>query len=311
MTGVSVVVPTFDGEAFVGEALESILAQQHEPLEVIVCDDGSTDGTLAILASFGRRIHVLRQTNAGVSAARNRAAEQARGELIAFLDQDDLWEPEHLRVQVELLDRRGECGLAYADSRVIDATGAPHDLRSQHLRFAEGRIFEPLLQGNFIPIETLVMRHELFRDLGGFRTDYTLLEDYELCLRAARRTRAALTPRPLARYRVHGRNVTYDMEGILREYVRALEEVSTLDLTAGESAQAGAALRRRHAELAWYALRRLDLREADLRMERARQGGTGALRWKVKALSRALRILPRPLDRALVALLPRRKIYGV
>jgi glycosyltransferase involved in cell wall biosynthesis len=311
MTGVSVVVPTFDGEAFVGAALESILSQQHQPLEVIVCDDGSTDGTLAILESFGERIRLLRQPNAGVSAARNLAAREARGELLAFLDQDDLWEPEHLRVQVELLGRRPDCGLAYADSRVIDAADTPHGLRSEHLHFAEGHIFESLLQGNFIPIETLVMRRDLFRELGGFRTDYTLLEDYELCLRAARRSPAALTRRPLARYRVHGRNVTYDMEGILREYVRALEEVSALDLTASERAQAGAALRRRHAELAWYALRRLDLREADLSMERAREGGTAALRWKVRVLRQMLRILPSPMDRALVALLPRRKIYGV
>jgi hypothetical protein len=157
------------------------------------------------------------------------------------------------------------------------------------------------------------MRRELFMELEGFRTDYTLLEDYELCLRAARLSPVALTPRCLARYRVHDHNVTYDMEGILREYVRALEEVlqSFPDLSAAESARAVAALQRRHAELAWYALRRLDLREADERMRGAPAGGPRLLRWKVKTLRRTLGVLPSPLDRALLALLPRRSMYGV
>ncbi len=84
---VSVVIPTHDGQEFVAEAVESVLAQDHRPLEVLVCDDGSSDRTVEILGSFGERIRLFVQSHQGASAARNRAARGARGALLAFLDQ--------------------------------------------------------------------------------------------------------------------------------------------------------------------------------------------------------------------------------
>jgi glycosyltransferase involved in cell wall biosynthesis len=97
---VSCIVPVFNGERFVAEALESILAQTYRPIDVIVADDGSTDGTAAILSGYGGRIRVVTQPTAGPAATRNLGLEAARGEFVAFLDADDVWHPEKLAKQV-------------------------------------------------------------------------------------------------------------------------------------------------------------------------------------------------------------------
>lgn len=97
---ISCIVPVFNGERYLWEALESIFAQTYRPIEVLVVDDGSTDGTGAVAASYGSRLRYLWQPNAGPAAARNRGLEAARGEFVAFLDADDLWHPEKLARQM-------------------------------------------------------------------------------------------------------------------------------------------------------------------------------------------------------------------
>jgi glycosyltransferase involved in cell wall biosynthesis len=310
---VSVIVPTCDGEAYVRQAIESILAQTYAPFEVLVCDDGSTDGTVAVLESFGERIRLLRQENQGVSSARNHAAREARGSLLAFLDQDDLWEPDLLATQVALLESDPECGFVFADSWVVDASGKLRGRRGEHLRYRAGHVFDALLDGNFVPIETLVTRTDVFREVGGFSTRWRVLEDYALCLRIARTRPVHFTSRPLARYRVHDRNLTRDMEAILVEYSRILAELDEEfpDLSDGERAHAARALAGRWRELAWYALLRGDVDTAEERLRRAGGPGSGALGSKLRLLLGLERVLPGWATRRLVALFPRRKLYGV
>lgn len=105
---ISCVVPVFNGECFLDETLQSILAQTYRPIELIVADDGSTDGTLAILSGYGDRIRVVTQETAGPAAARNLGLRAARGEFVAFLDADDLWSPEKLARQMECFVARPE-----------------------------------------------------------------------------------------------------------------------------------------------------------------------------------------------------------
>jgi glycosyltransferase involved in cell wall biosynthesis len=105
---VSCIVPVYNGERYLAEALESILGQTYRSLEVIVVDDGSTDGTAAVLATYRQRITCLHQTNAGHAAARNRGLAVARGEFVAFLDADDLWHPEKLARQMARFQARPE-----------------------------------------------------------------------------------------------------------------------------------------------------------------------------------------------------------
>src|SRR5690242_4967891 len=95
---VTCIVPVFNGERYLGEALDSIFAQGHQPLEVLVVDDGSTDGSAAVAKSYGDRVRYFFQPNAGPAAARNLGLEAARGEFIAFLDADDLWHRDKLAI---------------------------------------------------------------------------------------------------------------------------------------------------------------------------------------------------------------------
>ena len=109
--GVSVIIPTYNRERVVRRAIDSALAQTYRNLEVIVVDDGSTDGTSEVLGNYGERIRVIRQTNAGPSAARNRRATEAAGEVLAFLDSDERWLPAKIERQMEVL-RRGGVGMS-------------------------------------------------------------------------------------------------------------------------------------------------------------------------------------------------------
>lgn len=99
----SVVIPVFNGERFLREAVESVLAQNYSPLEIVIVDDGSTDGTASVVRNFPETVRYLHQTNNGPAAARNRGIENAQGSLIAFADADDLWPPDKLEVQLPFL----------------------------------------------------------------------------------------------------------------------------------------------------------------------------------------------------------------
>lgn len=115
---ISAIVPVYNGERHLREALESIAAQRYEPLEIIVIDDGSTDGSRAIAEAFPGGRYV-RQENAGVATARNHALALARGEFVGFLDQDDRWTPDKLAVQLPLLLENPAAGLAVAKERIV------------------------------------------------------------------------------------------------------------------------------------------------------------------------------------------------
>jgi len=110
---ISCIVPVFNGERYLGETLDSILAQTYLSLEIIVVDDGSTDGTAAVVAGYGKRVNYVWQANAGETAARNRGLNTAQGEFIAFLDADDLWHPEKLARQIARFQERPEIDLSF------------------------------------------------------------------------------------------------------------------------------------------------------------------------------------------------------
>lgn len=313
-TSVSVVIAAHNGERFLVETLDSVLAQDQQNVQVIVVDDGSVDGTPEIIARYADRITSIRQENRGVSAARNRGAVEAAGELIAFLDQDDVWEPGMLSAQVHYLDRHPDSALVYADSWVIDAVGTVRGRRSSYLRYLEGDIFDELLQrGNFIPIETTVMRTRIFRELEGFNESLRYLEDFDLFLRVARKHRIGCQTATLARYRVHDRNLSHQREALLSEWIPILDALGDADggLRLDEREVVERLRAQRCAELAWHALRRADLPASDGWMERAGSLCPRSWRWRVRAPRVLLGRLPTPWLRRVMSCLPRGRLYGV
>jgi len=204
---VSVIVPTYNRAHLITEAIDSILNQTFKDFELIIVDNYSSDDTESIVKSYAdERIRYFKHQNNGlVSINRNYGINKSRGEYTAFLDDDDLWLPEKLEKQVEFLDSDKELGLVYSDTYIIGSNG---NLR-EHTYFYRikpfrGNVFNKLLQGNFIPMLTVVIRKEVLDKVGGFNPRYKICQDYDLWLRIAEYYPIDFIEQPLAKYRVHG-----------------------------------------------------------------------------------------------------------
>lgn len=223
MSRVSVIIPAFNAQRFLRQAIDSVLAQTYRDFEVLVVDDGSTDGTAAIAESYGEPVRVIRQPNAGPSAARNRGIRESSSELIAFLDSDDLWLPEKLAEQVPLFDSGSgllPVGLVYCQAERVDASGQP--LPTTLAPKPVGRVLEDFLVRNHCPTSAAVVRRECFERCGYLPEDMVWAEDWALWLRLAHCYEFAAVQRPLVRHRVHGGALTQQGEKLYLGARRAL-----------------------------------------------------------------------------------------
>ncbi|MFH1144927.1 MAG: glycosyltransferase [Candidatus Eisenbacteria bacterium] len=180
---VSAITATHNMAAYVREAVDSILAQTHPNVEAIVVDDGSTDGTDAILARYAGdpRVRIVRQSNAGQTRAKNRGLQEARGEFIGFCDADDRWHPHKLERQLPHFTGRPELGVVYGDFVWIDSAGRP--MPTPRWRCFSGHISGKLLADNFVHFPTALVRREAIDAAGGFDPSLTMGIDYDLWLR--------------------------------------------------------------------------------------------------------------------------------
>ena len=274
MTGpprVSLVMPVYNRARYLPEALDSALTQGFAAMEVVVVDDGSTDGSPAVLRSYGDRIRVHRQANAGQSAAVNAGVGLARGEFVAFLDSDDAWLPGKVGRAVARLDADPGADLLYAavefmdgDSRAIPDPRPPR-------RTPEGEVLGELLGGNFIRTPTAVFRRAAFLAAGGYDPDLKCVNDWDLWLRLATGRRVLRDPVPAARYRLHADQSVNLRRRLAEERVTVLER--HLPRFEREAPAVAPAARRQLASRL-LKLAKLDLRDgkgddAARRMERA------------------------------------------
>jgi len=210
---VSVIIPCYNGEKYLAEAIQSALDQTYRPIEVLVVDDASTDHSAEIAASFGSPVRVLRnERNMERSWSRNRAVRESAGELIALLDADDVWLPDKLERQVSLLAQNPDCALIYAKAQ---------DFVTEHgnrvyKRIAGGshqgnRCDQYLVRYNVLPALTVMIRRRCFDTVGGF--DCTpwvqgCCEDYDLWLRLTNRFPILFLDAVVAYYRRHAEQTT-------------------------------------------------------------------------------------------------------
>ena len=225
-------VPAYNAAAYIDDCLHSILAQRGAfRLEVICVDDGSDDDTAA-LAGAHPGVHVLRQANAGPSAARNRGIAAASGEFVAFLDSDDLWPVNRLTPQLAILNAHPDVGLVCGDCAIFDGdttllksffddAGLDTDFWGDRVRVRDP--FAKLFQLNYLATGSLLIRRECLARCGGFDETIRLVEDLELWLRLARQCRFAYTRALCQRKRRHARNVSADSQAMTLAYVRLLE----------------------------------------------------------------------------------------
>ena len=219
MPQVSVITPAWNAAGYIAETIDSVRAQTFSDWELIVVDDGSTDGTAAVVESFAandQRVRLLRQANAGPAAARNHAMREAHGRFFAILDSDDVWQPEFLAAQLAVFDTHPDTGLVTANGLFL---GGPFD----------GQPTRPIGPGYpVLPLTELVanesavfimtvFRRAVFETVGGFNETKWTSEDYEFWIRAAlagfvfRRN-----PQPLGWYRVRDNSLSRDRTRMLR-----------------------------------------------------------------------------------------------
>ena len=199
---VTCILPVYNGERFLAEALGSVLAQDVPNLDVIVVDDGSTDGTAAILADFGSKIRVVRQENLGVSAARNRGLDEVGSEFVAFQDCDDLWMPGKLTRQLALLEARPELDLCLG----LVQNFWMDELAAEEEAYRGSRFAAPA-PGYLL--QALVARRRAFDRVGRFDTGLGVGEDNDWFLRARDAGLVEeVIPEVLVRRRLHLHNLT-------------------------------------------------------------------------------------------------------
>jgi teichuronic acid biosynthesis glycosyltransferase TuaG len=225
---VSVITPAYNAVAFIGQTIESVRAQTFEDWELVIVDDGSTDGTTDLIEEYqdrDGRIRLLHQANAGPSAARNHAMREARGEFFAFLDSDDTWDPEYLARQLALFSE-------YPDTHLVTGVaryrGGPHDGRPMRTP-VEG--YPVLTLRDIIADDTAVFimtvfRRLVFETIGGLDEAQWRSEDYDFWLRAAtagfvfRRN-----PLPLGYYRVRQGSLSQNTVDMLRGILQSYDKV--------------------------------------------------------------------------------------
>lgn len=233
---VSVVIPAHNAARFLPEAIESVLQQTCPVHEIIVVDDGSTDDTEHVISALGNNVTYIRQANAGVSAARNRGISIASGELIAFLDADDRWLPEKTARQLQIFIDNPRAGLVATDRADIDTHGNLlldslfkkqglyplfAGLNGQPIPAALSR----LVQVNFIPTSSVMVRKAALEKVGGFDTSIRYGEDLELWVRLAIEYDIICLADVLIHYRQHGNNATQATEKLLLDMVRVMKSI--------------------------------------------------------------------------------------
>jgi glycosyltransferase involved in cell wall biosynthesis len=215
---VSVIIPVYNCEEFIGEAIESALSQDYSHKEIIVVDDGSQDGTVSEVRKFGDRVRLLQQKNGGPAAARNQGARVAYGQYLAFLDGDDVWLPGKLSAQVQHITDNPDVGVVYGswcewyptlDGGYPSAHSFATGFDSQSIDANHsGSIYPLLLLDSIVCTISVLMPRTLFERLGGFDQRLRRGEDYDFWIRLSREVLVHKLSMVVALYRMHQSNTT-------------------------------------------------------------------------------------------------------
>ena len=220
---VSVIIPTYNRGWVLQEAIDSVLAQDFKDFELIVVDDGSTDNTGKMLDSYDQDLIVIRQTNRGVSAARNRGIAEAAGRLIAFLDSDDLWLPGKISRQVDFFNSNPDAVINQTEEIWI-RNGVGVNPKTRHHK-SSGMIFERSLALCLVSPSAVMMRRSLLDAVGLFDEDLPACEDYDLWLRISWRYPVHLIETPLIIKRGGHADQLSKAPGLDRFRIKALEKI--------------------------------------------------------------------------------------
>ena len=192
---VSVIIPTYNRAWSLPAAIDSVLAQDYQPFELIVIDDGSSDNTPFLLSAYKHQIKTVRQENAGVSAARNTGIDTAAGDFLAFLDSDDRWLPQKLARQVDFFRRHPDALICQTEELWV-RNGVRVNPKKRHQK-RSGDIFVPSLSLCLVSPSAVMLKRKLLDEIGRFDENLPACEDYDLWLRVSARHPVYLLDDPL------------------------------------------------------------------------------------------------------------------
>lgn len=229
MTGtgplVSVVIPTYNRKEMLTRAVESVLGQTYGNLEVIVVDDGSTDGTAEHLTGFlsDERFRYFYQENRGQSAARNHGISQATGKIIAFLDSDNFWHKEKLKLQLAYWDKHKDFNILYSEGITVDIAGKVISKNVPISNRPSGNILKTLMTWNCVTNNTVLVPKQCFQEMGGFNESLRIAEDFDLWLRFATRYTFVFHPEKVTYYCIEGERLSAQEEQNIEVNFQILE----------------------------------------------------------------------------------------
>jgi glycosyltransferase involved in cell wall biosynthesis len=234
---ISVIIPAYNRADLIVQALDSVFAQTYKNFEIIVVDDGSTDNTAEVLRPLAEQgsIRYIHQPNRGVSAARNLGIREAQGNLIAFLDSDDLFEANKLELQVEYITSHPEVGLAHSGFTKFDDDG--NDLGYRDTSWFSGTIYPDILLywTTIMAVDTVLIPKQVLDDVGLFNETLHIGEDMDLWRRISRKYSFGCIAQSLTRVRVHAGNASSDKmratNGFIKYLDRAFEDDPSLPAT--------------------------------------------------------------------------------
>src|SRR5215467_5773470 len=239
---VSVIIPTYNRWPMVGEAVESVLNQTFRDFELIVIDDGSTDGSAKELQKYGSHVRLVSQSTTGVAAARNYGVIMSKAPYLAFLDSDDLWRPRKLEVQTAFMLEHRENQICQTEEIWL-RNGMRVNPKARH-RKPSGDIFKQSLELCLVSPSAVMMTRELFEKVGRFDESLPVCEDYDLWLRIAIYHEVPLIPSALTVKRGgHPDQLSHSIWGMDRYRVRALQKLLRSNLSGERRAWTLAALK--------------------------------------------------------------------
>lgn len=222
---VSVIIPNYNYANYLREAIDSVLAQTYQNIEIIVVDDGSKDDSKKILESYGEKITAIFQANQGVSAARNNGILASKGEFVAFLDADDVWFKRKIELQIEKFSTNKTLGLVHVGVEDIDAQGK---VIGTHLNGLAGEVSHELLRFNKAVIlgggSGIMIPRKILDEIGNFDLRLSTSADWDVFYQVSSRYQVGFIDEVLLKYRVHGANMHGNVERMEREMMLGFEK---------------------------------------------------------------------------------------
>ncbi len=228
MPTVSVVIATFNRAQYVKEAIQSVLDQTYQDFEIVLVDDGSTDNTCEVVDKFDNsKIRYIFQKNSGVCIAYNTGIRNSRGRLIAFLDDDDLWLPRKLELQIKASESSPQAGVIYSD--IFNFGNSDPSIPETHFQPLKwppprGKVLDKLIERCFPQTSTLLIKREVFDQIGLFDENLPNCQDYDMLIRIATKFDFEVVTLPLAKYRIHPTQISKNSESVLSCHIYFLNK---------------------------------------------------------------------------------------